>query len=451
MKRILFMVLMCLGFVFTLTACSDDKETKKTQTEETQTETEEIDLSNVSFGDQSFEYTGNPFELSAFFVPENVNVEYTINGVSGNSATEIGVYTVTATFKDTKGNVLDTRTATLTIKAVSVQLYFMCAESGWENNEAYLFEDVDGVLEFTIDLEAGTEFKVANSDDWDGTQWNIGGQFGDYKAFTNGINEDNTANDNVKVKEAGSYTFYINPSLNTLKVEKDGTELEKVNGTVYYVKGEINGWTCAPAQRLVLASDGTTASVTVTLVAGQQFKISDNAWTDSITYGWTQFQALNMEQFASGAEYGNVKCLANGTYKFTISNYSDPYKNFSKQVLTVEIIEGGVVGEIVATKNAYYIRGGVNNWLDGAEDKSAWAFNVEGDVATFTITLNVGDAFKIAPADNWSVSFGYNESLAGNFEAGENNNIVTLNAGTYLIKIVNYGTFNESLVIEKLA
>ena len=71
---------------------------------------EEVDLSNIIFTDDEFEYTGYPLSLKALNVPSGITVEY-----ENNDQTEPGEYVVIAKFINSNNIVIKTLSATLTI------------------------------------------------------------------------------------------------------------------------------------------------------------------------------------------------------------------------------------------------------------------------------------------------------------------------------------------------
>ncbi|MCR5741777.1 MAG: MBG domain-containing protein, partial [Gammaproteobacteria bacterium] len=122
-------VLLLFLFSLTLFGCGDSTTTAApivttteepvvTTTEEpvvTTTTVEAIDISKVKFYNGNFTYDGEAKSIyvSKRTIPEGVTVEY-----EGNEKTEVGEYTVTATLKDSAGNVLGTISAKLTINKV---------------------------------------------------------------------------------------------------------------------------------------------------------------------------------------------------------------------------------------------------------------------------------------------------------------------------------------------
>ena len=82
-----------------------------------------IDLSKITFEDQTFEYTGEALGITVKNLPGTVKVSYsyTQNGKEVEEMVEIGVYEVKAViYNKSTGNELKTLTAKLTIKAKEV-------------------------------------------------------------------------------------------------------------------------------------------------------------------------------------------------------------------------------------------------------------------------------------------------------------------------------------------
>ena len=452
MKKGLF--ILCIGFLFCLSACQlGEAPGGIFDPENPAVSPEDVDLSGVVFEDTEFEYSGSEYELTAFFVPEGVTVEYL-----NNTRTELGSQEVTAIFK--VGNKeIGRQTVTLSIVPVQQTLYFLSGVNEWTNNDEYKLEAVNGVYQITLDLKEGDQFKISDSNTW-AVQYHIGGLFGDYSVFTAGHDDDGVANDNVYVKEAGTYTFYLDPTNNTLDVEKDGVKLEKVAGSIYYVKGSMNGWAASPAYRLAYDEGSNSVSVVVTLKVEDQFKLSAVEWVDAVTMSYTHIAAKEYPQFVLGTDNDNIKCIAAGTYRITVLNYDDPYnaEKFALQELVIEVLEGGNAEDYVPPVNEYYLRGTFNNWTDQEAELADFAFNVDGEIATLTYTIEEGAMFKIA-TNPWGSEFNYskltyaNEALKANFTEGtddngaNNGNIKVLVAGTYTFTINGYGTSNETIVV----
>lgn len=106
---------------------------------------------------------------------------------------------------------------------------------------------------------------------------------------------------------------------------QDGTftevELEP-DLVVLYVKGSMNSWSDNDEFKLVV--DGDNATLTVTFVEEDVFKIATSAWD-------IQFNSANTEMDDSlfTADGENIKCLVTGTYVITVFNYNSDARTCS--------------------------------------------------------------------------------------------------------------------------
>ncbi len=83
---------------------------------------------------------------------------------------------------------------------------------------------------------------------------------------------------------------------------------------VFYVLGTMNSWTANDDYKLVVTD--TTATITIALVEGDEFKVADSTWTPQFGYS----ADLDTTNFADND--GNIKCLVAGEYVITITNYN---------------------------------------------------------------------------------------------------------------------------------
>ena len=99
-------MIFCLSFAFALTACGDEEP-----------ENNGIDVSGVTFVDQSFDYDGEEHSITVKNLPDGVIATYT-----GNNQTEPGTYIVTAKLADKDGNELAVLSARMIINEASDDL-----------------------------------------------------------------------------------------------------------------------------------------------------------------------------------------------------------------------------------------------------------------------------------------------------------------------------------------
>ena len=176
MKKLILILILCSVLV----GCESNSQTQEnfpTKDEETteevivttpdgETETEEeseekIDLSGVVFKDDTFEHDGNAKSLIVENLPNGCSVTY-----ENNNHTDVGSYVVSAHIKDSKGNVLTTLTARLTIttpKEPSEE--HTCEFSGdWQKDETHHWHECScGEIDAKVEHsggEATTETKA---------------------------------------------------------------------------------------------------------------------------------------------------------------------------------------------------------------------------------------------------------------------------------------------------
>ena len=93
-----------------------------------------------------------------------------------------------------------------------------------------------------------------------------------------------------------------------------------------------------------------------------------------------------------------------------------------------------------------YVKGTMNGWSDNADYQLA----VENNVATITITLAVGDLFKVADS-SWANQINFynlvDTDAAAFKEASSDQNIECLVAGTYVITVHNCNDANRTATI----
>lgn len=119
---------------------------------------------------------------------------------------------------------------------------------------------------------------------------------------------------------------------------------------------------------------------------------------------------------------------------------NEKVKTFKQYVFNPDV-------EILENSN-YYFRSTLNNW-DGINNQ--YNLKIVDNVPQITIYLSTNDEFKIGTSD-WSNSFGYEDIVnkEGFKSNGSHANISVEESGTYLIKLINYGTDAEGLEIIKI-
>lgn len=147
----------------------------------------------------------------------------------------------------------------------------------------------------TAKLTADVEFKVCDSSWGNEVSFSLEGVT-DFAAVEN--------SSNIKVVITGVYII-------TVDFSGDAPTMTISPLTLYCVGGH-NGWGdgFVDANKLVL--DGETASITVTLTAGTEFKVCDSSWGHEA--------ALNAVDGFSGGNGSNIKCEVAGTYVITVSD-----------------------------------------------------------------------------------------------------------------------------------
>lgn len=120
-----------------------------------------IDLTGVTFPSKTFEYDGNPHTVSVVgSLPSSASVTYS-SDVSGikNTATEIGVYNITALVTDKNHNPL-TLEAVLKITTVNEERFMACASDG----DLYFQNALDDNELYMYDTDSGSVVRVSGGD-----------------------------------------------------------------------------------------------------------------------------------------------------------------------------------------------------------------------------------------------------------------------------------------------
>lgn len=110
----------------------------------------------------------------------------------------------------------------------------------------------------------------------------------------------------------GAPAKYENGEFTALEVKVDKTITE------LYVRGDMNGWAAADAQKLTIKDN--VASIEIELTAGQKFKVAGKEWsTNWSTFGY----ADTLGAAFSGEAGGDITVVTGGTYVIKVENLQD--------------------------------------------------------------------------------------------------------------------------------
>lgn len=171
-----------------------------------------------------------------------------------------------------------------------------------------------------------------------------------------------------------------------------------------YVCGAGEGLDWAPATPLVVeAADG---AYTFDVKSLTQFKIST-------AFGsWDEFNAGCYVCNYTEENLGKPVELTKGD-----ANSSTPWKGDYHIVVAADMstITMTTTTEKPSGPTPIYLRGGMNNWLNDADDalKAKWQLQQQGDSKVYTIVceISMGTVFKIADADWGKYNFGLGQEV----------------------------------------
>ena len=176
-------------------------------------------------------------------------------------------------------------------------IYLKGGMNEWSNTEeGELKYNEDGNPEITVEIAAGTEFKVADAD-W--TVVNLG--------YSDGLDAElvEDAGGNIKAKLSIALTLTV----------VDGELVITRGRSGVYLKGSLNGWS-DKAEYELRCNDEMLPSITVELAANDEFKVATPDWS-TIDLGSAAVETELEGAFDLSA--GNIKVVTAGTYVVTIT------------------------------------------------------------------------------------------------------------------------------------
>lgn len=357
-----------------------------------------------------------------------------------------GVYKFTyTTYEDATQNVitwelvekLDAGSAPV----AACDIYFIGTFNEWstsyeEGSEYHLYDNEDGTWEGTIIIDESMY------GDW--TLAEVGTLCAALKLY-DAANEAwiGYNGDGNLCLTAGVYRIVYTVSTNsfTCEILEGGSIVEGGSGSgsttgpiTWYVRGTMNNWGAEADYKLVYDEEGN-ASITLSLMTGDTFKVADATWTEG-----NQFNSSHISgnpNFKEAAKDGNIEVVVGGTYTITVTAMGG---------FTI-VGEGQEVPPVVEpTQTEWYVKGTMNSWSDNADYLLVYD---ENGSASVTVVFAVGDTFKVANSD-WSL-----ELHAGNLAANDHvvadeadtnskKNMKVLTAGTYTVTV----TADGALVVE---
>lgn len=148
--------------------------------------------------------------------------------------------------------------------------------------------------------------------------------------LSNGLGgDDNQTNDIIPAEGVNAYIVTEGTSKDEVTpcVYADGvfTPVEVAPAEiVYYVRGSMadNNWGTVDAYKLAYDAATDTATVTITVAAGDQFKIAEASWNNATTISAAN-ATFDAAQFADlGEPDHNISVLVGGTYVITVTGVS---------------------------------------------------------------------------------------------------------------------------------
>ncbi|MDE6074810.1 MAG: hypothetical protein K2G26_00060, partial [Clostridia bacterium] len=299
----------------------------------------DYDMSGITFGPKTEIFNGTEYTLEiAGTLPDWITVTYSVEGQTGTSFSEAGVYTFTATFTHDNGNykAIAAKTATLTISDAVVTEIKAELEVK-EYTTASTLEDIKAKLTVTAVYNNGTTADVT-----------------DYELSFTGLR------DNGKLKygnQSLTVTYKVGDDeftavINNVMVTREKVALPVYNGGLKYtgvsIKPTVDNFTGFDSELMTFVVDKTIPGLAV----GSYKAVF--ALNDPENYEWATTTTLKKNVFAVALYEGEVTLLA---------NEAAVDWNIAKAVLTATKKEGalpefasesfvGALSDVVAIK--YY-------------------------------------------------------------------------------------------------
>ena len=293
--------------------------------------------------------------------------------------------------------------------------YFAGAANGWSNNnEAYKFVDVEGVLTLEV-ADLYGEFKITENGAWhpqhgaaaSGEGVALNGSYNLVKCDDSEGEKDAPANASILFPSEGDWR-YKDAKLTLDASNPDALVISLVAGTLYdhsaapktyQIVGAFNGWDAAGAPSFEEVEGVLTVSVEN--LNGTFKIIQDHAWTNQWATNWETGGGLELGvPYVLGGKVGddepNNLALAN------------PFGGYKNAVLTLEIsgedfILTLVSGEFELSQNDWFIPG---DWQGWKCDDVAKMIPLLGAENTYELLLaEFSGEFKVVYGQ-WAVEFG---------------------------------------------
>lgn len=292
----------------------------------------------------------------------------------------------------------------MTTNLFATDYYFAGAANSWSNNnEAYKFVEVEGVLTLEIANLYG-EFKITEGGQWHPQHGAINS--GDKLHFKTPYNL-NKCNGSSDVPNMGIDGTYTNAKL-TLVEDNGNLTIKLVEGKAkYYLVGAFNGWSLESAVEFVEVNDVLTANVSD--LSGTFKVIQDRDWSNQWATNWETGAGLAFgEPYILGAK--GAAGTSGDPANLSLAN---PFGGYQNAVLTLEVGENATMtltlteGDLVRAENDWYVPGVWNDWkCNDAAKMSA----VLGQENTYSLEVaEMSGAFKIVYGE-WAVEFGANNN-----------------------------------------